>query len=272
MANRLKVAFIGGGIMAEAIMAGILNRSVATPDAISVGEPLEQRRQYLETTYGVSASGDNVSTAKDADLVVLAVKPQQLSAVLEEMSGRLTESQTALSIVAGASVRQISLGLGHAAVIRVMPNTPAQVGQGMTVWTTSSSVSDAQRETAREVLATLGEEMFVADEKYLDMATALSASGPAYVFLFLEAMIDAGVYLGLPRDMAGTLALQTFLGSATLAKQSGKHPAELRNMVTSPGGTTAEALLSMEEDGLRSTIINAVIAAHEKATTLGEED
>jgi pyrroline-5-carboxylate reductase len=258
--------------MAEAMLAGILGKDLAAASAITVGEPVEQRRDYLADRYGVATSDENLTAIQQADMVVLAVKPQQLGGVLAELRGHLTTSQALLSIVAGAPIRQISHGLAHPAVVRVMPNTPAQVGEGMSVWTTAPDVSDEQRKMARGILKTLGEEIYVAEEKYLDMATALSASGPAYVFLFLEALIDAGVYLGLPRDMANTLALQTFLGSANLAKQSGKHPAELRNMVTSPGGTTAEALLAMEEEGIRGIIINAVIAAHEKATTLGEEN
>ena len=272
MTDELTLAFIGGGTMAEAILSGVLDKGLATPDAICVGEPVSGRRDYLSELYGVNTTSDNIHAVETADLVVLAVKPQQLRDVLGELRGRLIKSQAALSIVAGASIKSISRGLDHQAVIRVMPNTPAQVGEGMSVWTASPEVTTHHEEAARTILRSLGEELYVSEEKYLDMATALSASGPAYVFLFLESLIDAGVYLGLSRDMAQTLALQTVLGSAALAKSSGRHPAELRNMVTSPGGTTAEALLSMEDDGLRSAIINGVIAAHEKAAALGEEE
>ena len=272
MAEELKLAFIGGGTMAEAILSGVLDNKLAAPGGICVGEPISGRRSYLSERYGVETTSDNVDAAATADMVVLAVKPQQLGDVLGELRGRLITPQTALSIVAGATIKSISRGLDHQAVIRVMPNTPAQVGQGMSVWTASAAVSASHEEATRTILRSLGEEVYVAEEKYLDMATALSASGPAYVFLFLESLIDAGVYLGLSRDMAQALALQTVFGSAALAKSSDRHPAELRNMVTSPGGTTAEALLSMEDDGLRSAIINGVIAAHEKAAALGEED
>ena len=272
MSNELKLAFIGGGTMAEAILSGVLDNGLAAPGGICVGEPVSGRRDYLSELYGVQTTSDNVHAAEAADLVVLAVKPQQLGDVFGELRGRFSASQTALSIVAGATMKSVSKGLDHRAVIRVMPNTPAQVGQGMSVWTASAEVSTGHEEAARTILKSLGEEIYVSEEKYLDMATALSASGPAYVFLFLESLIDAGVYLGLSRDMAQALALQTVLGSAALAKDSGRHPAELRNMVTSPGGTTAEALLSMETDGLRSAIVNGVIAAHEKAMALGEDD
>ncbi|MBI4282369.1 MAG: pyrroline-5-carboxylate reductase [Chloroflexi bacterium] len=258
--------------MAEAILAGVLGKQLAAPSAIAVGEPLAHRREHLTSRYGVKTTSANLKAIEGAQMVILAVKPQQLGDVMAELHGHLAPSQVVISIVAGATVDTLSRDMHHPAVIRVMPNTPAQVGQGMSVWTATPQVSASHREATREILKTLGQEVYVAEEKYLDMATALSASGPAYVFLFLEALIDAGVYLGLPRDMAQTLALQTILGSATLAMESGKHPAELRNMVTSPGGTTAEALLALEEEGFRGIIINAVIAAYEKAVILGEEE
>ena len=272
MAKELTLAFIGGGTMAEAILSGVLDKGLASPSAIVVGEPMSQRQQYLSDRYGVQTTAENLRAIEGAHMVILAVKPQQLGDVTAELRGQLAPYQAVLSIVAGATVDSISRELDHSIVIRVMPNTPAQVGQGMSVWTVAPEVSGEQRDVTRQLLKTLGEEIYVSDEKYLDMATALSASGPAYVFLFLEALVDAGVYLGLPRDMAQTLATQTFLGSATLARESEKHLAELRNMVTSPGGTTAEALLALETDGFRGIIINAVITAHEKAITLGKED
>ena len=272
MPKDLTLAFIGGGTMAEAILSGVLDKGLAAANAIAVGEPVSQRREYLVDRYGIQVTSDNLRVVEGAEMVVIAVKPQQLEDVLQELSGRLARSQSVLSIVAGASIETIAEGLNHPAVIRVMPNTPAQVGQGMSVWIATPYVAEAHVEATREILASLGQEMYVSEEKYLDMATALSASGPAYVFLFLESLIDAGVYLGLSRDMAQTLALQTIQGSAALARESGKHPAELRNMVTSPGGTTAEALLTLEEKGFRGILINAVIDAHEKALDLGGEE
>ncbi|MBF8268242.1 MAG: pyrroline-5-carboxylate reductase [Dehalococcoidia bacterium] len=228
--EELTISFIGGGTMAEAMLSGILEGGLATSSAIAVGEPLAARRDYLSGRYGVKATPENLEAIRGAHLVVLAVKPQQMEAVMKELRGHLDSSQAVLSIVAGATLRSMSRGLEHLAIIRVMPNTPAQVAEGMSVWTAAPEVSTRQREVAQGMLKALGEEMYVSEEKYLDMATALSASGPAYVFLFLEALIDAGVYLGLTRDMAQTLATQTVLGSATLAKKSGRHPVELRNM------------------------------------------
>ena len=266
----MKLSFIGGGKMAESIVHGVLSGNLAAPSDIAVGEPVAERRAFLKGEFGVSPVADNLEAASGADLVVLAVKPQDLGPVLSQLKGSLGTDQAALSIVAGARMSTLSQGLGHGAVVRVMPNTPAQVGSGMTLWTCSSGVSDGQREMTRAVLSSFGEQIYVSDEKYMDMATALSASGPAYVFLFIEALIDAGVYVGMPRDMARTLALQTVFGSARLVMETGRHPAELKDMVVSPGGTTAEALRVLEEQGVPAAIVAAVDAAFKKSVQLGQ--
>ena len=266
----MKLAFIGGGTMAEAIIKGVLSRHLADPSDISVGEPVEERRQTLEQVYRVFVTHDNGEAARRGDVVILAVKPQDLTAALSSVKGCLESRQVLLSIVAGVRLRTLMDGLGHPAVVRVMPNTPGQIGEGVSVWTASDQVGQDGRDAARSVVQTLGREVYVEDEKYLEMATALSASGPAYVFLFLEALIEAGVYLGMPRDMAVTLALQTVLGSARLMEESGDSPGRLREKVSSPGGTTVEALLALEQGGFRSAVINAVIAAYEKSLQLGE--
>ena len=256
--------------MAEAILHGVLSAKLAGPEDVSVGEPVPERRAYLTGEFGVSALGDNLEAAKAADLVVLAVKPQDLGPVMSQLKGSLTAGQAALSIVAGAKMDTLSAGLGHQPVIRVMPNTPAQIGSGMSLWTCSPSVGGPSREMARSVLGSVGQEIYVDDEKYMDMATALSASGPAYVFLFIEALIDAGVYVGLPRDMARTLVLQTVLGSTKLVMETGRHPADLKDMVVSPAGTTAEALRVLEQQGVPAAIVAAVDAAFKKSVQLGQ--
>ena len=266
----MKLSFIGGGKMAESIVHGVLSGNIAAPSDIAVGEPVAERRAFLKGEFGVSPVADNLEAASGADLVVLAVKPQDLGPVLSQLKGSLGAGQAALSIVAGARMSTLSQGLSHGAVVRVMPNTPAQVGSGMTLWTCSSGVSDGQREMTKAVLSSFGEQIYVSDEKYMDMATALSASGPAYVFLFIEALIDAGVYVGMPRDMARTLALQTVFGSARLVMETGRHPAELKDMVVSPGGTTAEALRVLEEQGVPAAIVAAVDAAFKKSVQLGQ--
>lgn len=267
----MKLAFIGGGAMAEAIIRGALSASLVSPEEIRVGEVVEQRRRYLTEQYQVHTTPSNVKSVDEGNLVILAVKPQNLEEVSRDLRGALAPHQTVLSIMAGVRMSTLVEALDHASIVRVMPNTPAQIGVGMSLWLCSSSVDNDTASMAQAILKTLGDEIRVHDERYVDMATALSASGPAYVFTFIEALIDAGVYLGLPRPMARRLTLQTVLGSTRLAQESGKHPAELRDSVTSPGGTTVEALLALEEGAFRSTVMNAVVAAYEKSLALSEE-
>ena len=267
----MRIAFVGGGTMAEAIIGGVVRGEVARAEELAVGEPVAARREHLARQYGVRAVADNLDAIADAELVVFAIKPQSLPEILPQLRGCLRAEQTVFSIIAGARLSALVKGLGHPAVIRVMPNMPAQIGAGMSVWTATPEVSQQARQAAQGVLRTLGEEVYVAEERYLDMATALNGSGPAYVFSFAEALIEAGVYLGLARDVARTLVLQTLLGSAKLLLQSERHPAELRDMVTSPGGTTAEALLALEQGAFRAAVMGAVVAAYEKSQVLGEE-
>lgn len=266
----MKIAFVGGGVMAEALINAALAKSVTTAREVAIGEPVEERRRQLSQQYGVATSPSNVQACATADLVVLSVKPQHLGPVMQELRGSVKAGQVVLSIVAGAQLQRISQGLNHQSVVRVMPNTPAQVGAGMSVWTTTPQVTQQQRDAVRPFIRSFGEETYVTDEKYLDMATALSASGPAFVFKFLEALVDAGVHIGLPRDMAQTLAYQTVVGSVELARKTGKHPAELKNLVSSPGGTTVEGLQALEQGRLAATVVSAVIAAFEKSKKLAD--
>ena len=255
--------------MAEAIISGIVNTGIAPASGIAVGEPADVRRAHLSETYGVGVTHDNLKALESADLTVLAVKPQTLPHVYPELMGNIAGDNTILSIVAGATMDALKTGLEHDRVIRVMPNTPAQIGAGITMWMASDAVPPETVAATRSIIRTLGEEIQAYDEGMMDMATALSASGPAYVFLFIESLIDAGVYLGLARDVAWQLALQTVLGSAQLVKDTGIHPAELKDMVTSPGGTTIEAVRAFEDGRFRATVFAAVNAAYEKSKALG---
>lgn len=264
----MKISFIGGGVMGEAIIKSLLAKEVAKPGDIVVGDVSQARRDILKERYGVKVTADNREVADGAEVVVLAVKPQELDKVLGELKGLLPQ-QLVLSIVAGANLDKLGRGLGHVSLVRAMPNMPAQIGEGMTVWTATSVVNQQQKQMAQSILAAMGDEIYVGSERYIDMATALSGSGPGYVFLMIEAMVDAGVHIGLPRDMAEKLVVQTMLGSTRAVKVMGKHPAELRNMVTSPGGTTTEGLLQLETGGLRSLLLRAIIAAHNKTKDLG---
>ncbi len=255
--------------MGEAIIAGATSKGITAPVAIAVSEPIADRRDFLSKTYGVQVFESGGEAVADADLVVLAVKPQEFAKAGKELAGRLHGDQTVLSIMAGVTMDTICSTVQHAAIVRAIPNTPAQIGEGITVWTASKEVSGPARMSIRELLGVLGPEIYVADEKYVDMATAVSSSGPAYVFLVIEAIIDAAVHIGLRRDMAVPMVLQTVLGSARYAQATGLHPAELRNQVTSPGGTTTEGLLALEQAGLRAAFIEAIEAAYHKARDLG---
>lgn len=271
--NKL-IAFIGPGVMAEAMLGGLIRQQAAPAEALLVAGPRRERIEALCRQYGVQGFIDNAEAASRADIVVLSVKPQRLDKVLAGLRGRIQPQALVLSIVAGASIEKISSGLKHNLVVRSMPNTPAQIGQGITVWTAAPGVSAEQLEMARQVLLPLGDEIFMEEENYLDMATALSGTGPAYVFLFMEAMVDAGVHLGFPRRIAEELVTKTVLGSVNyyqgLNQEGHMHLARLRNQVTSPGGTSAAALYYLEKAGFRTAISRAIWAAYERSRELGK--
>ncbi len=264
----MRIGFIGGGVMAEAIITGILDSGLDAQ--VSVGEPVAVRRESLAKLSGLNVTAENTEAIVGADIVVLAIKPQQFESVAESLVGVLREEQTVLSIMAGVKMHSIGLKLNHRRLIRVMPNTPMQVRQGISAWTATDEVPDEVIDFTGQMLRALGDELKFSDERYVDVSTAVSASGPAYVFLFIEALADAGVKLGLPVHVARHLARQTVLGSAALAKETGKHPAELRNMVTSPGGTTAAGVHALEEGAFRAVISNAVEAAFLRGEELSE--
>ena len=270
-----KIAFIGSGAMAEAMISGLLRQKLARPEDLCVSDPLPERVKELHEKYAVQPFTDNNQAAEHADVVVLSVKPQRLTEVLGNLKGAVPPGALVLSIVAGATIEKISKGLHHNAVVRSMPNTPAQIGEGITVWIASPSVSEAQKETARTILSAFGDEINVDDENYLDMATALSGTGPAYVFIFMEAMIDAGVHMGFSRHVSEQLVVQTLHGSVdyyqTLNQKASVHVAALKNQVTSPGGTTAEALYYLEKAGFRTAITRAIWAAYQRSLELGRE-
>lgn len=266
----MNVAFIGGGVMAEAIISGM--REAALDVDITVSEPIPERACYLAQTYGVTIAPNNADAVTNADLAVLSVKPQQLGDVADEIRDVVASLSgvTFMSIMAGVQAKTIIDQIGCDRLIRIMANTPSQVGVGATAWTASPTVSPEMRDFAAKMLDSFGEQVYFEDEKLVDIATALSASGPAYVFVFIEALIDGAVQLGMTNADARALAIQMVLGSAELAKQTDKHPAELRNMVTSPGGTTAAALHALEIGGFRQTSIDAVLAAYERGEELAK--
>lgn len=255
--------------MGEVMLSAILAKELSLPQAISVSDIDEARRKYLKKRYGVAVMNSNRLAIVRGDVVVLAIKPQNLVEVMAELNGQFEPTQLVLSIIAGARIDTLCLGLNHNCVVRAMPNTPAQIGEGISVWTATPEVTEPQKRWASSILGAMGKEIYVDDEKYIDMATAVSGSGPAYIFLFMESLVDAAVLIGLPRGMAQELVLETILGSGHFAQRSGKPLTELRRMVTSSGGTTAEALLHLEKGGFSELVKQAVSAAYNKAKRLG---
>jgi pyrroline-5-carboxylate reductase len=262
----MRVGIIGAGAMAEAMVGGLIARGGVQ---IVASHPRPERRELLAERYAIHAVAANADAARGAEIVVLAVKPQMLRRVMDELATELDDEQVVLSIVAGATLGTLSVGLNHAAVVRSMPNTPAQIRRGITVWAASSACSSRQHGLAQAVLSALGDERQVADEEFVAMATALSGTGPTYLFAVMEALIDAGVHMGFPRGLAHDLVVATLVGSSEYAQQSELHPAQLRNAVTSPGGTSAAAIYELEKGRLRTVLSDAVWAAYRRTQELG---
>lgn len=261
----MTVAIVGGGAMGEAILAGALARGVLARAETTVVEQLPDRRAALAERYGVATVAGAAEVARGASLVLLAVKPAEY----ERIAARLDDGALLVSVMAGVRMAALAGHFGHRRIVRVMPNTPAAVNEGMSVWTATAEVDAAQRETVRALLGAIGHELEVPEEAALDMATALSGSGPAYVFLFIETLAEAGEAIGLTREQALTLTLRTLAGSAAYALRSERSPAELREQVTSPGGTTAAGLRELERGGFRELVAACVRAAHERSRELG---
>ena len=265
------IATIGSGVMAEAMIAGLLRGKLVEPSQVVASHPRIERRDELGVAYKIRTVASNPEAVEGADVVLLAIKPQMLGRVGREIGPHLKPGQLVLSILAGATTRAISDILGHDQIVRSMPNTPARLGKGMTVWYATPTTTAEQRQQAAALLGSLGAQLEVDDEKMVAMATAVSGTGPTYVFLVMEALIDAAVHLGFPRHVAHDLVIETLEGSTLFAKQSGMHPAELRNMVTSPGGTSAAALHELESGRLRTVLSEAVWAAFRRTVELGDQ-
>lgn len=270
MFQETQITFIGGGAMGEAMIKAILAKELMPPQQITASDVRADRCAELQQHYGIRVTTDNVAAVQEADIIVMSIKPQVLPMVMVQIEGKIRPTALVLSIAAGVRSSTLVQGLFHGSVIRSMPNTPAQIGEGMVVWTATDAVTKLQRNQAKAILDSMGQSLYVKDEEQLDVATAVNGTGPAYVFLFLESMVDATVRLGFARPVAKQIVLQTALGSVLLAQQSDAHLAELRNLITSPGGTTAEALYHMEEKGFRATIQGAIMAAYQKSRDLAQ--
>jgi pyrroline-5-carboxylate reductase len=269
--SKATIATVGSGVMAEAMIAGLLRGKLVDPSQVVASHPRLERREQLAREYGIRTVADNIEAVEGADVILFGIKPQMLARVGREIGPHLRRGQLVLSVLAGATTTALTGILGHDQVVRSMPNTPARLGKGMTVWYATPDTTDAQRAQAAALLGALGAQLEVDDEKMVAMATAVSGTGPTYVFLVMEALIDAAVHLGFPRHMAHDLVIETLEGSTLFAKQSGMHPAELRNMVTSPGGTSAAALHELESGRLRTVLSEAVWAAFRRTVELGDQ-
>lgn len=261
----MKITFIGCGNMASAVIGGLIKGKVFLPEDITATALTEETRQRAQRTFGIKTEADNYEAVKTAEVVVLGVKPQVLLPVLEEIRPALTAKQLIISLAAGRSLKVLTQGLGEdKKIVRVMPNTPALVGEGMAAWSGNSHVDAEDKKLVRAILKACGREEEV-PEKLIDSACCVSGCGPAYVYMFIEALSDAAVAEGMPRSQAYRFAAQTLLGSAKLVLETGRHPGELKDMVTSPGGSTIAGLKKLEEEGFRGTVMDAISAASERS-------
>jgi len=264
------IGLIGGGNMAEAMVKGLLGSGRSEPGCLVASDILEERRALLAERYGIAVTADNLEVVRRAEVLVLAVKPQFVPDVLAEIGPEVSARHLVISIVAGTTIATIQAALPQGTrVVRCMPNTPALVGAGITALAPGATVGEAELELASAVLSSMGETLVLA-ERYLDAVTGLSGSGPAFVAMIIEALSDGGVLMGLPRDVALKLAAATVHGTARLALELGEHPGRLKDMVTSPGGTTICGVHALESGGLRAALMNAVRAATERSIELGK--
>lgn len=265
-----KIGFIGGGKMGEALCKGVVSAKLTEADRIIVSDVIVERCRLLSQEIGIKTTQNNKDVASFADIVILAVKPQLMDEVLNNLKNDITHRHLVVSIAAGIPIRFIESRLqAGIRIIRVMPNTPCLIGTSATAFALGRHATSADGQVVFTIFNAVGK-VFQLDEKYLDAVTGLSGSGPAYVYMFIEALSDGGVKMGLPRDVATTLAAQTVLGAAKMVLETGQHPAQLKDAVTSPGGTTIEGISKLEDGGLRSAMINAVEAATLKSKKLGE--
>jgi pyrroline-5-carboxylate reductase len=270
MPSKLTIGFLGAGKMGTALAKGFIRAKLVTPKQIIAGDPVSAATAAFAKDVGGKTTSSNAEVAKFADTLILAVKPDYVSGVLADIREHFTEKHLLISIAAGAPIAKLEAGLGGTArVIRVMPNTPALVGASASAYALGKSARPEDGELAQKLFSSVGV-VFQLREYLLDAVTGLSGSGPAYVYLFIEGLSDGGVAAGLPRDIATKLAAQTVLGSAKMVLDTGLHPGALKDMVTSPGGTTIEGLHELEKGKLRATAISAVRAATEKSRKLGQ--
>ncbi len=266
-----RIAFVGSGVMAEVMISGLLSQGATVPERIWASGPREERAAELRNAYGIHASTDNLEAVANADLVVLSVKPQTLSKVLPEIAKGIREGHLVLSIIAGARMKVIGSALRHPAIVRCMPNLPCRIRRGMTVWTATHEVRPKAREEVRSILRTMGKEIYVSDERDVDRATAVNGTGPAIIALFVKSLEDAANFIGEPRPLARQSVLETIIGTAEMILASDRHPAELIDSVTSPGGTTSRALHILHQGRFSAILTDAIDAALRRTLELGNQ-
>lgn len=264
-----KIAVVGGGTMGVTFIRAVTNAGIVELSDLAVCEIVPERREWLQGEFdGLCVTGDLVEAVAFGDAIYLSVKPQDLSTLASDSGA---QSRLLISILAGSTINEVQASTGAERIVRAMPNTPAQIGKGFTAWTATDGVTAEERQLVSSLLDAMGEQLYVPDESTIDKVTAVSGSGPAYVFLIIEAMINAAVNIGLRPDDARRMVLQTVIGSSEFAQHSGEHLATLKDMVTSPGGTTAAGLQVLEQRAVRSALIDAVAAAHQRAEELGRQ-
>jgi len=266
----MNISFIGTGIMASSIIKCITEKGLYRKEEITGSGPRLKSLEEVKKRFGINITQKNTGAAKFGDIIILSIKPQVFPAVAEEIKDSINDNQIIVSIMAGVDIETLQRELLHKKIVRAMPNTPAQISEGMTVWTSTKEIEENEKDEVKKIFSSMGKELYFEEEQYVDMATALTGTGPAYVFLFLEAMIAAGVHLGFSRRDARELVYQTTLGSVLFAINSEKHTSELRDMVTSPGGTSADALYEMEKGSFRTIIEKAVYSAFKRTIYLKE--
>lgn len=265
------LAFLGGGNMSDALIAGLLQAGTARPEQIIATDILPDRRDHLKSRYRIKTTGDNREAAGLANIMILSVEPQVLDEVLEEIQPVVPADCLILSVAAGYPIARVASHLKAVTrIVRAMPNTPSTVREAVTALTFNHGLSDQDQNTARTVFESVGK-VVVVEERLMDAVTGLSGSGPAYVYVMIEALADGGVKMGLPRHVAELLAAQTVLGAARMMIESGEHPGRLKDRVASPGGTTIAGLYQLERGRLRAALISAVEAAAKRSAELGKE-
>lgn len=272
MGEAAPLAVIGGGIMGSALVSRLVSAGVFTGDDVRVADILPDRVAELSENYGVMSLSDNADAVTEANTVILAIKPQFIQSVLQDIASHIKSDALLISVVPGWPVDVLSKNLGITSIVRALPNTPGRIGQGTVVWTASEETTDAQRRISEVIFSVLGKSFFVDDEKFIDMTPAISGSGPAYLYYIAEALVDAAVHLGWPRELSEEIILHMLKGSASYAIESKKHLARLRNEVTSQGGTTAAAIYEFDSGAMRATISKAVLAAYKRAIELGNTE